>query len=57
MKVATVLVAALLLTGRTQADAIVWSRAMFASTIAEFYVEDGRVLLELEIGSGRSPRA
>ncbi len=44
------LVAALLLTGRTQADAIVWSRAMFASTIAEFYVADDGITLELEIG-------
>jgi hypothetical protein len=33
-----------------QADAIVVSRAMFASTIAEYYVEEDHVRLELEIG-------
>jgi len=32
------------------ADAIVVTRAMFASTIAELYVEEDRLLLELEIG-------
>jgi hypothetical protein len=31
-------------------DAIVRSQAMFASTIAEYYVEDDRVRLELQIG-------
>jgi hypothetical protein len=35
---------------RAGADAIVRSQAMFASTIAEYYVEPGRVRLELEIG-------
>ena len=33
------------------ADAIMRSQAMFADTIAEFYVEDDHVRLELEIGS------
>ena len=33
------------------ADAIMRSQAMFADTIAEFFVEDGQVRLELEIGS------
>lgn len=35
----------------TMADAIVRSRAMFADTIAEYFVEDDHVRLELEIGS------
>jgi len=35
----------------TMADAIVRSQAMFADTIAEYYVEDDHVRLELEIGS------
>jgi len=35
----------------TIADAIVRSQAMFADTIAEYYVEDDHVRLELEIGS------
>jgi hypothetical protein len=33
------------------ADAIMRSQAMFADTIAEYYVEDDHVRLELEIGS------
>jgi hypothetical protein len=33
------------------ADAIVRNQAMFADTIAEYYVEDNHVRLELEIGS------
>jgi len=32
------------------ADAIVRSTAMFADTIAEYYVEEDHVRLELEIG-------
>jgi hypothetical protein len=32
------------------ADAIVVSQAMFASTIAEYFVEDDRITVELEIG-------
>jgi hypothetical protein len=34
------------------ADAIVRSSAMFADTIAEYHVEQGRVRLDLEIGGG-----
>jgi hypothetical protein len=34
------------------ADAIVVSQAMFASTIAEYYVEEDGVRVELEIGLG-----
>ena len=36
--------------GSLLADAIVRSQAMFANTIAEYYVEDDHVRLELEIG-------
>jgi hypothetical protein len=39
-----------LLAARAGADAIVWSRAMLAPTIAEYYVEAGRLVVELEIG-------
>ena len=35
-----------------QADAIIWTRAMNASSIAEYFVEPGRVTLELELGLG-----
>jgi hypothetical protein len=35
-----------------RADAMVRTRAMQASTIAEFFVEEGRVRVELEIGPG-----
>jgi hypothetical protein len=42
----------LLYASLTSADAIVRSRAMFADTIAEYFVEDDHVRLELEIGSG-----
>ena len=37
--------------GASMADAIMRSQAMFADTIAEFYVESDRVRLELEVGS------
>ena len=37
------------------ADAIVVSQAMFASTIAEYYVEEDGVRVELEIGLGDLP--
>jgi hypothetical protein len=43
--------AMLLFATPTLADAIVRSEAMFADTIAEFYVEVDQVRLELEIGS------
>jgi len=39
-----------LFSGACMADAIVRSQAMFASTIAEFFVENDHVRLELEIG-------
>jgi hypothetical protein len=41
----------LLCGGTAMADAIVRNQAMFADTIAEYYVEDDHVRLELEIGS------
>ena len=41
----------LLYSGTTMADAIMRSQAMFADTIAEYFVEDDQVRLELEIGS------
>ncbi len=41
----------LLYPSTTMADAIVRSQAMFADTIAEYFVEDDHVRLELEIGS------
>ena len=40
----------LLYTASASADAIVRSEAMFADTIAEYFVEDDHVRLELEIG-------
>jgi hypothetical protein len=40
----------LLATGRARPDALVWTQAMFATTIAEYFIEEGRVLVELEIG-------
>jgi hypothetical protein len=44
--------AALLPDRVSYADAIVFSNAMFASTIAEYMVEDDHVRVELEIGAG-----
>jgi hypothetical protein len=41
----------LLYTSSVLADALVRSEAMFADTIAEYYVEDDHIRLELEIGS------
>jgi hypothetical protein len=40
------------LPSRMTADAIVVSQAMFASTIAEYFVEEDHVRVELEIGGG-----
>jgi len=37
------------------ADAIVRSMAMFASTIAEYYIEEDRIRVELEIGEADIP--
>ena len=44
------LVVGLLFTCATSADAIIRTQAMLASTIAEYYVEDGEIRVELEIG-------
>jgi len=44
------LLACLLLPQRAAADAIVMTRAMTATTIAEFFIEDNHVRVELEIG-------
>ena len=46
-----IILLALLHAEASMADAIIRSQAMFADTIAEFYVEDDHVRLELEIGS------
>ena len=43
-------IALLLTTSSAAADAVIRSQAMFADTIAEYYVEDDRIKLELEIG-------
>jgi hypothetical protein len=40
----------LLAPARARPDALVWTQAMFAATIAEYFIEEGRVLVELEIG-------
>ena len=42
--------ALLLAPARARPDALVWTQAMFATTIAEYFIEEGRVLVELEIG-------
>lgn len=44
-----------LLPSSVMADAIVRSMAMFATTIAEYYVEENHVRLELEIGESDIP--
>ena len=49
-RVAIAGIAALLLPLLLQADAIVRSQAMFAETIAEIYVSDDGVVVDLEIG-------
>ena len=47
------LLASMLLLGtQARADALVVPQAMFAGTIAEYFVEEDRVVLELEIGAG-----
>ena len=45
-----ILLAALFIAGTPSADAIMRSQAMSATTIAEFFIEDNRVVVELEIG-------
>ena len=42
--------AILLAPARARPDALVWSQAMFATTIAEYFIEEGFVIVELEIG-------
>jgi hypothetical protein len=49
------LLALLVMPLNAAADAIVRSMAMFASTIAEYYVEEDRVRVELEIGEADIP--
>ena len=44
------LLVGLLFSARLVADAIVTSQAMFAATIAEFFIQPGEVRVELEIG-------
>jgi hypothetical protein len=46
----TALLVLVLLASRAAADAIITSQAMFASTIAEIFVQAGEVRVELEIG-------
>ena len=42
--------ALLLAPARAWPDALVWTQAMFATTIAEYFIEEGRVIVDLEIG-------
>jgi hypothetical protein len=49
------LLALMLFPSGAMADAIVRSMAMFATTIAEYYVEENHVRLELEIGESDVP--
>jgi hypothetical protein len=44
--------AVLLVPASIGADAIIWTRAMLAPTIAEYFVNDGHVRVDLEIGLG-----
>ena len=44
------LVMGLLVSTAVGADAIIRSQAMNASTIAEYYIQDGEIIVELEIG-------
>ena len=46
----TILFAGMLFTTNGFADAIITSRAMFAATIAEYFIQAGEVRVELEIG-------
>lgn len=45
-----VMLLGMLLAARALGDAIITSQAMFATTIAEFYLQPGEVRVELEIG-------
>ena len=50
-----VLLAALIIAGPLGADAIIRTQAMFATTIAEFFIEENRVVVELKIGLNDLP--
>ncbi len=50
MQRALLLVLLLLAPAPARGDAIVWTQAMLATTIAEFYIEEGAIRVELEIG-------
>ena len=50
-----VLLAALIIAGPLGADAIIRTQVMFATTIAEFFIEENRVVVELEIGLNDLP--
>ena len=50
-----VLLAALIIAGPLGAHAIIRTQAMFATTIAEFFIEENRVVVELEIGLNDLP--
>jgi len=45
-----IVLAALFIAGPLGADAIIRTQAMLATTIAEFFIEENRVVVELEIG-------
>jgi hypothetical protein len=49
-RIAPVLLTLLLPAVRSHADSVVWTQAMLAGTIAQYYVEEDRVRVELEIG-------
>ena len=44
------LVVGMVLSCATSADAIIRSQAMYAGTIAEYYIQQGEIRVELEIG-------
>ena len=50
-----VLLAALIIAGPLGADAIIRTQVMFATTIAEFFIEENCVVVELEIGLNDLP--
>ena len=51
LRIGLFVISALLFPGTLLADAIFRSQAMFADTIAEYFIEDDSVRLELEIGT------
>ncbi len=50
-----ILLAALFIARPLGADAIIRTQAMFATTIAEFFIEENRIVVELEIGLADLP--